>query len=43
MTEPIQVAILGCGAITRSEHIPDVSAHPGVQWVGLVSCHGPRR
>ncbi len=36
MTEPIRLAILGCGAITRSQHIPAVSAHPGVQLVALV-------
>jgi predicted dehydrogenase len=36
MTEPIRLAILGCGAITRSEHIPAVSAHPGVHLVALV-------
>jgi predicted dehydrogenase len=36
MTEPIRLAILGCGAITRSEHIPAVRAHPGVQLVALV-------
>jgi len=36
MTEPVRLAILGCGAITRSEHIPAVIAHPGVQLVALV-------
>jgi predicted dehydrogenase len=36
MTEPIRLAILGCGAITRSEHIPTVSAHPGMQLAALV-------
>ena len=36
MTGPIRLAILGCGAITRSEHIPAVSAHPGVHLVALV-------
>jgi predicted dehydrogenase len=36
MTESIRLAILGCGAITRGEHIPAVSAHPGVQLVALV-------
>jgi predicted dehydrogenase len=36
MTEPIRLAILGCGAITRSEHIPAVGAHPGVQLIALV-------
>src|SRR5579872_5986637 len=36
MTEPIRLAILGCGAITRSEHIPAVCSHPGVQLVALV-------
>jgi len=42
MTEPIRLAILGCGAITGSEHIPDVSAHPGVQLVALVDTDLPR-
>jgi predicted dehydrogenase len=42
MTEPIRLAILGCGAITRSEHIPAVSAHPGVQLVALVDTDLPR-
>jgi predicted dehydrogenase len=36
MTAPIRLAILGCGAITRSEHIPAVSTHSGVQLVALV-------
>ena len=46
MTEPIRLAILGCGAIARSEHIPAVRAHPGVQLVALVEYRpalGPRR
>jgi predicted dehydrogenase len=42
MTEPIRLAILGCGAITRSEHIPAVSAHPGVHLVALVDTDLPR-
>jgi predicted dehydrogenase len=42
MTEPIRLAILGCGAITRSEHIPVVNAHPGVQLVALVDTDLPR-
>jgi predicted dehydrogenase len=42
MTEPIRLAILGCGAIARSEHIPAVSAHPGVQLVALVDTDLPR-
>ena len=36
MKLPIRLAILGCGAITRSEHIPAVAAHPGVELVALV-------
>ena len=36
MKTPIRLAILGCGAITRSEHIPAVTAHPGVELVALV-------
>jgi predicted dehydrogenase len=36
MTDRIRLAILGCGAITRSEHIPAVNAHPGVELVALV-------
>lgn len=42
MTERIGLAILGCGAITRSEHIPAVQAHPGVQLVALVDTDLPR-
>jgi len=42
MTEPVRLAILGCGAITRSEHIPAVSAHPGVHLVALVDTDLPR-
>ncbi len=42
MTKPIRLAILGCGAITRSEHIPAVSAHPGVQLRALVDTDLPR-
>lgn len=42
MRQPIRLAILGCGAITRSEHIPAVSAHPGVQLVALVDTDLPR-
>jgi len=36
MKTPIRLAILGCGAITRSEHIPAVTAHPGVELIALV-------
>jgi predicted dehydrogenase len=36
MTDRIRLAILGCGAITRSEHIPAVTAHSGVELVALV-------
>ena len=36
MKGPVRLAILGCGAITRSEHIPSVMAHPGAQLVALV-------
>ena len=42
MRQPIRLAILGCGAITRSEHIPAVSAYPGVQLVALVDTDLPR-
>jgi predicted dehydrogenase len=33
---PIRLAILGCGAITRSEHIRAATSHPGVELVALV-------
>jgi predicted dehydrogenase len=36
MKPPVRLAILGCGAITRSEHIPAVIAHPDVELVALV-------
>jgi len=36
MKGPIRLAILGCGAITRSEHISAVSAHPSVELAALV-------
>jgi len=36
MTSPLRLAILGCGAITRSEHLAAVTAHRGVQLVALV-------
>ncbi|MGA3105419.1 MAG: Gfo/Idh/MocA family oxidoreductase [Terriglobales bacterium] len=36
MTDRIRLAILGCGAITRSEHLPAVKAHPEVELVALV-------
>jgi len=46
MTEPIRLAILGCGAITQSEHIPAISAnsgaHSGMQLVALVDTDLPR-
>src|SRR3984893_8288843 len=42
MTEPIRVAILGCGAITRSEHISALSSLSGVQLVALVDTALPR-
>jgi predicted dehydrogenase len=42
MRQPIRLAILGCGAITGSEHIPAVSAHPGIQLVALVDTDLPR-
>ena len=42
MTEPIRLAVLGCGAITRSEHIPAINAHPGVKMMALVDTDLPR-
>ncbi len=42
MTGPIRLAILGCGAITRSEHISVICAHPGVQLVALVDKNLPQ-
>jgi len=36
MDDRIRLAILGCGAITRSAHLPAVLAHPGVRVVALV-------
>jgi predicted dehydrogenase len=36
MKPPVRLAILGCGAITRSEHVPAATAHPEVQLVALV-------
>lgn len=36
MNDHIRVAILGCGAITRSRHLPAVLAHPEVQLAALV-------
>jgi predicted dehydrogenase len=33
---PIRLAILGCGAITRSEHLPAAIAHPDIELVALV-------
>jgi len=36
MKMPLRLAILGCGAITRSEHIPAVSEHPDVELTALV-------
>jgi len=42
MTRPIRLAILGCGAITRNEHVPSVIAHPGVELVALVDAEPSR-
>ena len=36
MADKIRIAILGCGAITRSAHLPTVIAHPELQLVALV-------
>jgi predicted dehydrogenase len=36
MNEPIRIAILGCGAITKARHLPAVLAHPDVQLAALV-------
>ena len=36
MRTPIRLAILGCGAITREEHIRAVVAHPSVELAALV-------
>jgi predicted dehydrogenase len=36
MNPPVRLAILGCGAITRSEHIPSVTTHAGAHLVALV-------
>jgi predicted dehydrogenase len=36
MGEKIRIAILGCGAITKSRHLPAVMAHPDLQLIALV-------
>jgi predicted dehydrogenase len=36
MPHKIRLAILGCGAITRIEHLPAVLAHPDVELIALV-------
>jgi len=36
MGERLRIAILGCGAITKSRHLPAVLAHPDVQLAALV-------
>jgi predicted dehydrogenase len=36
MGERLRIAILGCGAITKSRHLPAVLAHPAVQLTALV-------
>ena len=51
--DPVRLAILGCGAITRCAHLPVIAAHPQVRLVALVdadeeraralaSLHGPK-
>lgn len=42
MNDKIRLAILGCGAITRSCHIPAVSAHREVDLVALVDLDAKR-
>src|ERR1700758_1980170 len=42
MNDKIRIAILGCGAITRSRHLPAVQAHPEVELVGLVDLDAKR-
>lgn len=36
MQSPLRIAILGCGAITRIEHLPTVLAHSGIRLLALV-------
>src|SRR5581483_2265235 len=36
MGERLRIAILGCGAITKSRHLPAVLAHPDAQLAALV-------
>lgn len=36
MSAEVRLAILGCGAITRIEHLPAVLAHPGVRIVAFI-------
>jgi UDP-N-acetylglucosamine 3-dehydrogenase len=42
MTEPIRMAVLGCGTIVRSQHLPAVLAHPEIRLVALVDSSGDR-
>lgn len=42
MGDKLRVAILGCGAITRSAHLPAAVLHPGVRIVALVDSDAKR-
>lgn len=42
MSPPIRIAVLGCGTITRSEHLPAILKNPQVRLVALVDANEER-
>lgn len=42
MSEPIRIAVLGCGTITRSEHLPAILKNSQVRLVALVDANEER-
>jgi len=42
MNDPIRVAVLGCGTITRSEHLPAIMRNPQARLVALIDANEDR-
>ena len=42
MTDPIRMAVLGCGTIVKSQHLPAIMVHPHIRLAALCDVDGDR-
>ena len=40
--DKVRIAFLGCGTITRTQHLPAALSHPGIEIAGLIDSDGAR-